>query len=249
MHLAAWNGNLKVFQALNKVGATIALTDYQGRSVMHHATMGGSTNIVEELLADMDTSILNKEDNKGWLPLHWACRNGANHVVVARLTEKADNSWAQLVTRRDWTPENIATFHEALSLIPSDKRTKDWKVGYCHWVFVCDRCHLEVSQSFGGSHRSIMLRSSKKISPYMAFDGVARSVNPLIFASNVPGHANTLIRMISRRCLKDRDRKPCQSLGWSEERPSPGKTIAPVIFLLCRGSIHVEFGLAGTDTL
>ena len=157
MHLAAWRGNLEVFQALKKAGATIALTDYQGRSVMHHAAMGGSTNIVEELLADMDTSVLNKEDNEGWLPLHWACRNGANHVVVARLTEKADDSWAQLVTRRDWTPEKIAAFHQALSLIPSDKRTEKWEIGYCHWAFVYDGCHLEVSQVFVKSQRSIML--------------------------------------------------------------------------------------------
>ena len=83
----------------------------------------------------------------------------------------------------------------------------------------------------------------------MAFDGIARSVNRSIFASNVPGHANKLIRIISRRCLKERGRKPRQSLGWSEESPSPGETIVPVIILLCRGSIHLELGMAGTDIL
>ena len=162
IHLAAWRGDLQMFQALKKAGATIALRDYQGRSVMYHAAMGDSTDIVEELLADMDTSVLNNEDNEGWLPLHWACRSGASHDVVARLTEKADDSWAQLVTRRDWTPEKIAAFHGALSLISSDKRTEKWNVGYCHWAFVCDECHLEVSQVFRESHRSIMLRYPEK---------------------------------------------------------------------------------------
>ena len=148
MHLAAWRGGLEVFQALKKAGANMTLTDYQGRSVMHHAAMGGSTDIVEVLLADIETSGLNKEDNEGWLPLHWACRSEANHDVVARLSEKADDSWAQLVTRFDWTPEKIAAFRDALSLIPIDKRTEKWRVGYCHWALVCDGCHLEVSQVF-----------------------------------------------------------------------------------------------------
>ena len=162
IHLAAWRGDLEVFQSLRKAGATIALTDYQGRSVMHHAAMGGSTDIVEELLDDMNTSVLNEEDNGGWLPLHWACRSKANHDVVALLTKKADDSWAQLVTPRNWTPEKIAVFHEALRLIPSDKRTEKWKVGNCHWAFVCDGCHLEVSQDFRKSQRSIMLNIPKK---------------------------------------------------------------------------------------
>ena len=134
----------------------MTVTDYQGRSAMHHATMGGSKDILKELLADMDTSVLNKEDNDGWLPLHWACRREANHDVVARLTEKADNSWAQLVTPRGWTPEKIAVFQVVPNLIPSDKRTKGWYYGYCHWGFVCDGCHL-VSQTFGKSERSVML--------------------------------------------------------------------------------------------
>ena len=83
----------------------------------------------------------------------------------------------------------------------------------------------------------------------MAFDGVARSVNPLIFALNVPGHVKSLIRMISRRYLRERGRKPRQYLIRNEERPSPGEFIVPVIVLLCRGTIHLEIGLAGTDML
>ena len=173
IHLAAWRGNLEVFQALKKAGATIALKDYQGRSVMHHAAMGGSANIVEELLADMDTSVLNKEDNEGWLPLHWACRSWSNHVVVARLTEKADDSWAQLETRRDWTPENIAAFHVALNLIPSDKRTANWMAGYCHWRFGCDGCQLEVSQVFRESlNYAKIFQKSAHIWHSMALQGL-----------------------------------------------------------------------------
>ena len=148
IHMAAWRGGLKVFRALKKVGTTMTLTDYQGRSVMHHAAIGGSKVIVKELLADMNTSVLNKEDNEGWLPLHWACRNEAYHDVVALLTEKADDTWAQLVTPREWTPEKIADFYLAPALIPSDKRIKRWRFGDYHsGRFVCDECHLGVSQS------------------------------------------------------------------------------------------------------
>ena len=156
MHLAAWRGNLKVFQAL-KARATIALTDHQGRSVMHHAAMTGSTHIVEELLNDIDTSVLNEEDNDGWLHLHWACRFETNRDVVARLTAQEDGSWAQLTTPRGWNPEKIAIFHKALRLIPSDKRTEKWEIRFCHLAFVCDGRHLEVSQVFRKSQRSLLL--------------------------------------------------------------------------------------------
>ena len=163
IHMAAWRGDLEVFRALKKVGATMTLTDYQGRSVMHHAAMGGSKVIVKELLADMNTSVLNKEDNDGWLPLHWACRNEAYHDVLALLTEKADDTWAQLVTPREWTPEKIADFHLAPALIPSDKLIKRRRFGDYHsGRFVCDGCHLGVSQIFRKSKSSIMLNISTK---------------------------------------------------------------------------------------
>ena len=161
IHLAAWRGDMEVFQALRKAGATMTLTDYQGRSIMHHAAMGGSKVIVKELLADMATSVLNKEDNDGWLPLHWACRNEAYHDVVALLTEKADDSWAQIVTSQEWTPEKIADFHLASALIPSDKRISSWRFGDYHMgLFGCDGCHLQVSQFFRKSKSSIVLNIS-----------------------------------------------------------------------------------------
>ena len=161
IHMAAWRGGLEVFRALKKAGATMILTDHQGRSVMHHAAMGGSEDIVKELLADMDTSVLNKEDKDGWLPLHWACRDESSHDVVGLLTEKADDSWAQIVTPQEWTPEKIADFHLASALIPSDKRIRRWRFGDYHMgLFGCDGCHLQVSQFFRKSKSSIVLNIS-----------------------------------------------------------------------------------------
>lgn len=212
IHLAAWRGDLEVFQALKKAGATIALTDHQGRSVLHHAAMGGSTDMVEELLADTNTSVLNKEDNDGWLPLHWACRNERNHDVVMRLTEKADDCWAQLATPREWTPEKLAVFHEAQGLIPSDKCTEEWKFGYCHWAFVCDGCDLEVSRVSEESQRSNMLTISQN-QPIYGIRWRCKVCESFNFASNALGHANSLICMISRRCLRARGQKPSQCLG------------------------------------
>ena len=109
----------------------------------------------------MDTSVLNEEDNDGWLPLHWACRNDANHAVVARLAEKADDSWAQIVTPREWTPKKIAAFHLASILISSDKRIKSWRFGDYHMgPFGCNGCHIQVSQFLRKSKSSVGLDNS-----------------------------------------------------------------------------------------
>ncbi|KAI0435499.1 ankyrin repeat-containing domain protein [Xylaria telfairii] len=140
LHIAAWRGNPEVFQILRSKGANVSLVDRQGRSVVHHAAIGGSIDILCQLLDDPVTAWLNKEDNQGWLPLHWACRRAANYDVVNRLAKRADESWAQLKDSLGWTPENIAAFHDALTLIPREKRGQKWGIGYCHWAYECDGC-------------------------------------------------------------------------------------------------------------
>ncbi|KAJ3565838.1 hypothetical protein NPX13_g7349 [Xylaria arbuscula] len=140
LHIAAWRGNPEVFQILRSKGADINLLDCQGRSVVHHAAIGGSVDILHQLLSDANTSRLNKTDDQGWLPLHWACRTEANRDAVSLLADKAGDSWAHIETQQCWTPESIAAFHNAIELIPEDKRTKKWGTGYCHWAYECDGC-------------------------------------------------------------------------------------------------------------
>ncbi|KAI1362198.1 ankyrin repeat-containing domain protein [Xylaria arbuscula] len=148
LHIAAWRGNAEVFQILRSKGADVGLLDCQGRSVVHHAAIGGSVDILHQLLPDANTLRLNKTDDQGWLPLHWACRTEANRDAVSLLADKAGDSWAHIETQQCWTPESIAAFHNAIELIPEDKRTQKWGIGYCHWAYECDGCQQHVGYNY-----------------------------------------------------------------------------------------------------
>ena len=158
--------------------------------------------------------------------------------MVVRLTEKADDCWAQLVSPRKWTPEKIAVFHEALTLIPSDKCTEKWKVGYCHWASVCDGCHLEVSQVLRESQRLIMLNISKT-QPIYGIQWRCKVCESFNFCFKYawtrkfthPHYFETLPEG------QGPETQPVPRLG--EERPSLGKAIVPVRVLLYHGSIHL----------
>ena len=149
---------------LKDKGSDLNVKDHQGRTILHHAAMGGSTGVVRQLLDNEDTRHLNVEDVDGWTPLHWACRSAANTEVVRLLKHGTD---FRQPSHDKLTPENITIFHDAEGLLPimrsaiaksSQSRTpedlvanealssaRNWKTGSNHWEDKCDGCRQKVS--------------------------------------------------------------------------------------------------------
>lgn len=152
LHMAAWSGDVSNFQVLVEDGkADIFITDIQGRTVLHHAAMGGSKDIVELLLQNpIYAEKLNVPDAHGWWPLHWGCRSSNNKELITLLARGMPGNWPQMETPYHWTPERIASFHNASDLFddwsPEAVKTGTRSVGYCHQDMSCDGCHQKVSR-------------------------------------------------------------------------------------------------------
>lgn len=70
----------------------LSVKNHQSRTILQHAAMGGSANMVERLLSNEDRRHLNVEDIDGLTPLHWAFRSGANKKIVGRLIYRTDSN-------------------------------------------------------------------------------------------------------------------------------------------------------------
>jgi hypothetical protein len=104
--------------------------------------MGESGDIFREIIESEEFSALDVADADDWLPLHWAYKEGTNLEFLKTLTKNREY-WLNIPAHLGCTPENIAIFHEAGSLIPVGP-TK-WNVGSCYWSYSCDGCQFGVS--------------------------------------------------------------------------------------------------------
>lgn len=91
-------------------------TDYQGRTVLHHAVLGRSLELVQEVclawhMIDDKNKPLDVPDADGWTALHWACRLDDNVEIVTALIDARGVSAVTEATRDGWTPESISAFH------------------------------------------------------------------------------------------------------------------------------------------
>lgn len=50
--------------------------DVYGRTLLHHAVMGGRSPEFCKVLHELDGTHVKTQDNHGWLPVHWACDSG-----------------------------------------------------------------------------------------------------------------------------------------------------------------------------
>ncbi|KAK4139209.1 uncharacterized protein C8A04DRAFT_16064 [Dichotomopilus funicola] len=113
LHRAAANGNLAAAKAILEL-AQLARTevdpkDHNGRTPLWHAAAAGAHDVAELLLhhgADR-----NVPDDKGWIPLHAACRGG-HARAMRRLLEHDDESLNKLIAPEN--PPPISAFHLAV---------------------------------------------------------------------------------------------------------------------------------------
>lgn len=97
-----------------KRDSDLSIKDHQGRTILHHAAIGGNADMVEWLLINEDRRHINVEDLDGWTPLHWVCRSEANTEVVRLLMYRTDSGQRK---QDGWTPEKICAFHDAQGLL------------------------------------------------------------------------------------------------------------------------------------
>ena len=83
LHLAAMRGHWEMIQELLSDNSTFLSKDHQGHNVPHMAAGLGQLFVVDRLLENVQIAhdLINKWDNDGWTPLHWACRSASKEVV------------------------------------------------------------------------------------------------------------------------------------------------------------------------
>ncbi|XP_045882814.1 transient receptor potential cation channel subfamily A member 1 isoform X1 [Meles meles] len=88
LHLAAKNGHDKVVQLLLKKGA-LFLSDHNGWTALHHASLGGYTQTMKVIL-DTNLKCTDQVDEEGNTALHFAAREGHAKAVALLLSYDAD---------------------------------------------------------------------------------------------------------------------------------------------------------------
>ncbi|XP_033116145.1 transient receptor potential cation channel subfamily A member 1-like [Anneissia japonica] len=88
LHIAAWNGHVKVVQMLINQGALLH-RDHNGRSPLHLAAMGGYTDTMNVLLST-NSHLLNQTDDFDNTALHLSAMSGQSASVSFLLSQKAD---------------------------------------------------------------------------------------------------------------------------------------------------------------
>ena len=89
LHIAAEYGHHEMMRAFVKeFGADVGAKDKQGRSPLHVAPHGCSTEAVSMLIKE--GADLCAEDNNGWTPLHYAASSYNHHGVMCMLECGAD---------------------------------------------------------------------------------------------------------------------------------------------------------------
>ncbi|XP_028389671.1 transient receptor potential cation channel subfamily A member 1 [Phyllostomus discolor] len=89
LHLAAKNGHDKVVQLLLKKGA-LFLSDHNGWTALHHASLGGYTQTMKVILDTNLRCTTDQPDEEGNTALHFAAREGHAKAVALLLSYGAD---------------------------------------------------------------------------------------------------------------------------------------------------------------
>lgn len=160
LHIAAATGRLEVLTSLlnttHKGKPLFEQEDKQGRNVLHHAACSGTLEIVRSLIQGPEgETVINKSDNDGWTPLHWAAKIGNEMVFAHLLSYGADpniqetlNNETVLQLLQRYNHKVLAEKLPNLALQhgkPTDEGLEFRRVGKEWKDTRCDGCYTKVS--------------------------------------------------------------------------------------------------------
>ncbi|XP_057592299.1 transient receptor potential cation channel subfamily A member 1 [Hippopotamus amphibius kiboko] len=127
LHLAAKNGHDKVVQLLLKKGA-LFLSDHNGWTALHHASLGGYTQTMKVIL-DTNMKCTDRLDEEGNTALHFAAREGHAKAVALLLRHDADI----ILNKQQASFLHIAIHNKRKEVVLTTIRNKRWEE--CFKVF------------------------------------------------------------------------------------------------------------------
>ncbi|KAM4865541.1 transient receptor potential cation channel subfamily A member 1 [Thomomys bottae] len=120
LHLAAKNGHDKVVQLLLKKGA-LFLSDHNGWTALHHASVGGYTQTMKVIL-DTNLKCTDRLDEEGNTALHFAAQEGHAKAVALLLNHNADI----LLNKQQASFLHIALHNKRKEVVLTTIRSKRW---------------------------------------------------------------------------------------------------------------------------
>ncbi|KAF4022350.1 hypothetical protein G4228_014145 [Cervus hanglu yarkandensis] len=127
LHLAAKNGHDKVVQLLLKKGA-LFLSDHNGWTALHHASLGGYTQTMKVIL-DTNLKCTDRLDEEGNTALHFAAREGHAKAVCLLLSYDAD----VVLNKQQASFLHVAIHNKRKEVVLTTIRNKRWEE--CFKVF------------------------------------------------------------------------------------------------------------------
>uniref|UniRef100_A0A8C6QQS7 Transient receptor potential cation channel subfamily A member 1 n=1 Tax=Nannospalax galili TaxID=1026970 RepID=A0A8C6QQS7_NANGA len=120
LHLAAKNGHDKVVQLLLKKGA-LFLSDHNGWTALHHASMGGYT-LTMKVILNTNLKCTDRLDEEGNTALHFAAREGHAKAVALLLNYNAEI----LLNKQQASFLHIALHNKRKEVVLTTIRSKRW---------------------------------------------------------------------------------------------------------------------------
>ena len=105
LHYASYRGNIEIIKLLIENGADVDVTNLLGINVLHMASQGNEPNSIVYFVEKHKLK-LNKKDDSGSTPLHWACYSGSEDVLNFILAYK-DND-LNIQDKEGYTPLHLS---------------------------------------------------------------------------------------------------------------------------------------------
>ncbi|KUI54183.1 Ankyrin-1 [Cytospora mali] len=126
IHLSA-KRSYENYKVILRAGGNANVKDKLGRNVLHWAAQNGQPKVVEDIISELGTGIIEEQDIDGWTPLLWSAR-GRGHgymqddedfskdqadVVRILLRNGADRTVCGTVGDQSWSLRRIAIYGDA----------------------------------------------------------------------------------------------------------------------------------------
>ena len=113
LHYAVTNGNIKIVQLLQKLGANLEAVTNTGKNIMHIASGSNQPTMLIYFFLNEGQDISSVDEN-GSTPLHWACYYSAEESVNYLLSLKVDIN-AQ--DKEKYTPLHLVVSNNSINIV------------------------------------------------------------------------------------------------------------------------------------